>query len=299
MSGLRTMHVLRIVSTSASARAAVPVAVSCASRCAARSFGSTRASRRAEDHDFASPSSSSRPAAPPASSYRSSPSSQHLYSFSPSSQKSYLEGLLAPVAPLPNAHLIDELLAERCLTHKSGVEKSFGRGRPELSASADAKAGGQSGHNEKMSFVGRRILRLYLTLHLNSKLSSSHPSLLAHAVSPRAIDALLNTKQLGATVGGKWKLEDAMRWREVRGPTGEMTGLWKVRGMGVEAIMGGVFTSQGIEAASKVFHQLVLPNLTFPQTLQRALAGAAVEPSESLPSTAETQPRPLATENTA
>lgn len=174
--------------------------------------------------------------------------------------------------------------------------------------------------------IGRRILRLYLTLHLNSKLSSSHPSLLAHAVSPRAIDALLNTKQLGATVGGKWKLEDAMRWREVRGPTGEMTGLWKVRGMGVEAIMGGVFTSQvsavarlscaslsaarfvnsdlvtcaqGIEAASKVFHQLVLPNLTFPQTLQRALAGAAVEPSESLPSTAETQPRPLATENTA
>lgn len=35
-----------------------------------------------------------------------------------------------------------------------------------------------------------------------------------------------------------------MRWREVKGPTGEMTGLWKVRGMGVEAVMGGVFTSQ-------------------------------------------------------
>jgi len=93
-------------------------------------------------------------------------------------------------------------------------------------------------------FAGRRILRLYLTLHLNSKLSASHPSLLAHAVSPRAIDALLNTKQLGATVGAAWKLEDSMRWREVKGPTGEMTGLWKVRGMGVEAVMGGVFTSQ-------------------------------------------------------
>lgn len=95
-----------------------------------------------------------------------------------------------------------------------------------------------------LALSGRRILRLYLTLHLNSELSNTHPSLLAHAVSPRAIDALLNTKQLGATVGAAWKLEDAMRWREVRGPTGEMTGLWKVRGMGVEAILGGVFTSQ-------------------------------------------------------
>ncbi|GAA5824978.1 hypothetical protein JCM5353_002954 [Sporobolomyces roseus] len=236
-----------------------------------------------------SPSTSSSPSSTSTGSYRSSPPSQHLYAASADSQKRYLETLLSPLAPLPNPTLIDNLLSERCLTHKSGVEKNVNRRRGGFGETSEAGEGGRNGHNEKMSFVGRRILRLYLTLHLNSQLSASHPSLLAHAVSPRAIDALLNTKQLGATVGAAWKLEDAMRWREVKGPTGEMTGLWKVRGMGVEAVMGGVFTSQGIETASQVFHQLVLPNLTFPQTLRKALDGTT-STSSTLNSQSQQQP---------
>ncbi|GAA5961431.1 hypothetical protein JCM3765_003577 [Sporobolomyces pararoseus] len=282
------MQALRIVNNSvqptlASARVVVPLRSTCTSRRSTRSFSNTPASRQLENTEFTSSPSSSTASRSSSSSYRSSPPSQHLYSSPPSAQKTFLEGLLSPVSPLPNGQLIDTLLAERCLTHKSGVDKRSTRGRTGFGGVEEAQEGGKNGHNEKMSFVGRRILRLYLTLHLNSKLSTSHPALLAHAVSPRAIDALLNTKQLGATVGAAWKLEDAMRWREVRGPTGEMTGLWKVRGMGVEAVMGGIFTSQGIDTASKVFHQLVLPHLTFPQTLQRALSGSSS--SSSLPFT--------------
>ncbi|GAA5912777.1 uncharacterized protein JCM6883_006232 [Sporobolomyces salmoneus] len=283
MSGLRTMQVLRIVNNSTASlpltvQAAVPWTAVCTPHRSARSFSHARVSR---ESDISSSYPSRSTASSPSPSYRTSSPSQHLYTSPPSEQKSFLENLLSRVSPLPNADLIDPLLAERCLTHKSGVEKSQNRGRPGMNSGEETQTGGKNGHNEKMSFVGRRILRLYLTLYLNSKLSSSHPSLLAHAVSPRAIDALLNTKQLGATVGAAWKLEEAMRWREVRGPTGEMTGLWKVRGMGVEAVLGGVFTSQGIETASKVFHELVLPNLTFPQTLRKALDGAA-QPVESL-----------------
>jgi hypothetical protein len=60
---------------------------------------------------------------------------------------------------------------------------------------------------------------------------------------------LLETKTLGASVGKAWKLEEALRWREVRGPTGEMTGLWKCRGTAVEAVVGAVYTTQ----VSRVF----------------------------------------------
>ncbi|GAA6060241.1 hypothetical protein JCM10212_003481 [Sporobolomyces blumeae] len=200
------------------------------------------------------------------------PTSQHLYGPSPSTQLSYLESLLEPLHPLPHPALIDRPLAERCLTHKSGVDKGFGSKRRLADQGDEGEdVGGRNGNNEKLSFVGRRVLRMYLVMHLTSRLASTHPALLAHAVSPRAVDAVLDTKQLGATVGSAWKLERALRWREVRGPDGAMTGLWKVRGMGVESVVGGVYTSQGIETASQLFDQLVLPNLVFPRTLRTAL----------------------------
>lgn len=77
---------------------------------------------------------------------------------------------------------------------------------------------------------------------------------------------MLETKELGANVGRVWKLEKAMRWREVvrtfsvihrgqgpklmslhlvqRGPTGEMTGLYKSRGAAVEALIGAVYSRE-------------------------------------------------------
>ncbi|GAA5926180.1 uncharacterized protein JCM15063_000207 [Sporobolomyces koalae] len=290
MYGLRTLKAARIGSASAKPVVSLARASRATVSASTRSYTTPSARRENDSRQSSSPSTTSQSGSRFAS-YRSQESSQHLYASSPETQKAYLENLLSAVSPLPNAQLIDTLLAERCLTHKSGVEKSYSRQRGGSANEAlAAPEGGKNGHNEKMSFVGRRILRLYLTLHLNTKLSESRPALLAHAVSPRAIDALLNTKQLGATVGAAWKLEDAMRWREVRGPTGEMTGLWKVRGMGVEAVMGAVFTSQGIETASKLFHQLVLPNLTFPQTLRTALDESSAGASSTTEGLVQDQP---------
>lgn len=97
--------------------------------------------------------------------------------------------------------------------------------------------------------TGRRLLRLHLTQHLFSRLSSSNPALLSTVLTapsqmPLSIESILDTKTLGASVGKAWRLEEALRWREVRGQDGEMTGLWKCRGAGVEGVIGMVFTTQ-------------------------------------------------------
>lgn len=65
---------------------------------------------------------------------------------------------------------------------------------------------------------------------------------------PLSIESILDTKTLGASVGKAWRLEEALRWREVRGQDGEMTGLWKCRGAGVEGVIGMVFTTQVSQA---------------------------------------------------
>lgn len=127
----------------------------CTSRCSTRSFSNTSAGRQFENSEFTSSPSSSTPSRSSSSSYRSSLPSQHLYSSPPSAQKTFLDGLLSPVSPLPNAQLIDTLLAERCLTHKSGVDKRSVRGRTGFGGAEEAEEGGKNGHNEKMSFVGK------------------------------------------------------------------------------------------------------------------------------------------------
>ncbi|GAA5953839.1 hypothetical protein JCM21900_005488 [Sporobolomyces salmonicolor] len=280
MAALRSSAALRTLAQAARPRRATPApglaccstAVPSTSSAAARQFSTSRAPCEAAGPTPApSPSSSAFPPSPSRSSYASSPGSanSNLYAPSPASQLSYLQDLLAPLEPLPNQHLIEQVLAERALTHKSGVEKSPLRRRDGTVVSESD--GGRNGHNEKLSFVGRRLLRLHLTLHLHTRLSTTHPSLLSSTLSQRSLDTLLNTKQLGANVGAAWRLENAMRWREVRGPDGMMTGLWKVRGMGVEAVVGAAFTTQGIETSSRLFHQLILPHLDFPRSLQAAL----------------------------
>ncbi|KAI5478422.1 cell cycle arrest in response to pheromone-related protein [Pseudohyphozyma bogoriensis] len=72
--------------------------------------------------------------------------------------------------------------------------------------------------------------------------------------------------ELGATVGSEWKLEKAMRWREVRSPKGEFTGLFKSRGSSVEAIIGAVYMQHGIAASAALFNNQVLPHLALPQS---------------------------------
>jgi len=53
-------------------------------------------------------------------------------------------------------------LSERCLTHKSGVEKNVNRRRGAFGEASPAGEGGRNGHNEKMSFVGESCLSLVI-----------------------------------------------------------------------------------------------------------------------------------------
>ncbi|GJN92528.1 hypothetical protein Rhopal_005558-T1 [Rhodotorula paludigena] len=268
----RTASALRLLSHAA--RRPQPAAAT--ARAAPRAFSTTVPSL------LASPASSS-------SSSSAYPSSNtHLYAPSPASQHSFLLALL-PADTLPNKAVLSTEVAEKALTHKSGVDKSSLYRRARVGEDhLGQDEGGRKGHNEKLAFVGRRVLRMHMTQHLFSRLSSSHPSLLSTVLtsaarSPLSLDSILDTKQLGATVGKAWRLEDALRWREQRGPDGEMTGLWKCRGTGVEGVLGAVYTTQGVAASSALFEQLVLPHLDFPRTLSQALSGA---PAPSAPSPA-------------
>ncbi|BGP42044.1 hypothetical protein JCM10449v2_006046 [Rhodotorula kratochvilovae] len=235
-----------------------------------------------------SPSSSSSPSSPLPPNPTGG-SGTYLYAPAPAAQHAFLSALLAPLGAraLPNPDVLDVLAAEKALTHKSGVDKGGLYRRREDEYRAPDDEGGRNGHNEKLAFVGRRALRLHLTQHLFTRLSASHPALLTQALSASSrhalsLDAILDTKNLGAGVGRAWRVEDALRWREVRGQDGEMTGLYKCRGSAVEAVVGAVYTTQGIEASSQLFEQLILPHLDFPRALSAALSGAPA-PSTSAP----------------
>ncbi|GAA5899760.1 hypothetical protein JCM6882_005428 [Rhodosporidiobolus microsporus] len=269
---------LRTLSRAAPAAHARPAcSETLASTSAARAFSLSASSRAPE----AAPSSSS---SSPSSSSPSSPSpasgpGTHFFSPTPSSQLSFLRGLL-PGSVTPNADLLDEQLAAKALTHKSGVDKRavYGRGGRE---GEQGEAKGKTGHNEKLAFIGRRVLRLHLTTHLLTSLTPSSPALLSSSLSSSSLDSLLDTKTLGASVGKAWKLEDGLRWREVRGRDGEMTGLWKCRGVAVEAVVGAVYTTQGLNASTALFESLVLPHLPLPRTLASALSSTGSSPSLS------------------
>lgn len=88
--------------------------------------------------------------------------------------------------------------------------------------------------------TGRRVLRLHLTLFLQ-KASIGNAPLATKELSQPLIDRYLETKELGAGAGRAWALESVMRWREVRGPNGEPSGLYKTRGAALEAIIGAVY----------------------------------------------------------
>ncbi|KAM0748602.1 hypothetical protein T439DRAFT_327865 [Meredithblackwellia eburnea MCA 4105] len=158
----------------------------------------------------------------------------------------------------PHGYPIDFKIAVRAMTHKS-----VGR-----------KEEGAIGHNEKLTFLGRRILRLHLTLYL-SRVLAPNSQATSRFISTEAIDKILQTRELGATVGKELGLEHALRWREVRGPDGFMTGLYKSRGNALEALVAAVHLSHGIEASNQVFHKLVLPHLSLPASLEREILATA------------------------
>ncbi|KDN45812.1 hypothetical protein RSAG8_04645, partial [Rhizoctonia solani AG-8 WAC10335] len=150
-------------------------------------------------------------------------------------------------------------------------------------------------HNNRQSFIGRRVLQAYLMtfLHAYTTLTptppltqppSDPPVDMKISQLPSPNDALeqdfdnlsevvLHTRALGEHVGAAWQLERVMRWvpntdhhtdvSGIRVDEGGSSGLYGILGTTVEAIVGGVFYQFGGVAAHRLFHTRVLPHLAF------------------------------------
>ena len=146
----------------------------------------------------------------------------------------------------------------------------------------------REGHNRRLAFVGRRSLKLFTTLFLHSRLQTVSKGDAAHVYinrlleSPTAVDSILLTHRLGDKVGRQLGLEKVMRWTPAvsdgqLGP--KETGLFKVRGVAVEALVGAIYHQKGAMEASKFFHNAILPSLLqdgFPGPVPDALKDGVV-----------------------
>jgi len=129
-----------------------------------------------------------------------------------------------------------------------------------------------------VSRIGRRVMHAYLRLFVLSACAPSPDSTATEALrSPFSLpfddmdewcDQFLHTYRLGEHVGGVWRIEDVMKWTPaIVQPTFEpsallrSSGLFKVRGATVEAIIGGIYHQYGGAIALRAFHTRVLPHL--------------------------------------
>ncbi|KAJ1041802.1 hypothetical protein NDA11_000831 [Ustilago hordei] len=128
----------------------------------------------------------------------------------------------------------------------------------------------REGHNRRLAFVGRRTLKLFTTLFLHSRLQTLTKGDAAHNYisrlleSPNGVDSILTTHRLGHRVGKELGLEKIMRWTPAvsDGQLGAReTGLFKVRGVAVEAVVGAIYHQKGAAEASKFFQSFILPSL--------------------------------------
>ncbi|KAJ2902302.1 54S ribosomal protein L3 mitochondrial [Coemansia aciculifera] len=126
----------------------------------------------------------------------------------------------------------DSTLMEQVCTHKS-----YGQGRV--------------AHNERLEWIGKRVLNLYVGEHL----LATYPNL-----SPEALQdvqhASFGMSSL-AEVGRHFGMQAAMRWEPVsRDAPG--VGLTKVLGKAVQALVGAVYQRQGAAAARAFIAQHML-----------------------------------------
>ncbi|KAI3628417.1 hypothetical protein CBS14141_000120 [Malassezia furfur] len=160
---------------------------------------------------------------------------------------------------------------------------------------------GMQGHNRRLAFLGRRALKTYLSLYLFDVLAKAgRAESLPEAEirflqnilsSPQGVDNLLRTQTLGDHVGRSLQLERVMRWHptiRVDPATGtQETGLFKVRGACVEAVMGAIYHYRGAQVAQQFFLSRILPNLSSlvescPKSLQEAITKTSNEATEAL-----------------
>ena len=149
----------------------------------------------------------------------------------------------------------------------------------------------REGHNRRFAFVGRRTLKLFTTLFLHSRLQGLSKGDAAHIYinrlleSPSAVDTILSTHRLGDKVGRELGLEKVMRWTPAvsDGQLGPReTGLFKVRGVAVEALVGAIYHQKGAHEAQKFFNKHILPSLLqegFPGPVPEELKQGIVSPT--------------------
>lgn len=149
----------------------------------------------------------------------------------------------------------------------------------------------REGHNRRLAFVGRRSLKLFTTLFLHSRHQGRSKGDAAHIYisrlleSPSGVDSILNTHRLGDRIGRELGLEKVMRWTPAvsHGQLGPReTGLFKVRGVAVEALVGAIYHQKGAHQAQQFFNTHILPCLLqdgFPRPVPAELKQGLVEPA--------------------
>ena len=118
--------------------------------------------------------------------------------------------------------------------------------------------GALAGHNRRLAFLGRRAMKFYLNLLL-----AQHPGN-EHLLTTEKVDSLLQTSVIGDFVGRALKLGEVMRWTPAvnDGQKGaKETGLFKIRGVTVEALVGAIYHQHGAQAAKSFFASRILPEL--------------------------------------
>lgn len=125
------------------------------------------------------------------------------------------------------------------------------------------------GHNRRLAFVGRRALKLFTTLYLHQQLQASQSAATSSYLkklldSPSAVDTMLLTHSTGDKIGRPLQLEKVMRWEsgvdpDLLGP--RESGLLKIRGTCVEALVGAVYHERGAQIAHQFFTASILPHL--------------------------------------
>ncbi|PWY97229.1 hypothetical protein BCV70DRAFT_70224 [Testicularia cyperi] len=259
-------------------KSAVPTGVSGRSMSTSAASSKASAPARRSLH-----TTSSAPSARAAAAYSTSSSSS---SSAPLQRRSARSG------SAPTSALGSDLTPQQILAHFSKPPFSDGNvlgNNAELATRAmthESYRYAKEGQNRRLAFLGRRTLNMLTTLFVHTQLQAQTPGSATYNYltklleTPSAIDAITTTHRLGDAIGKQLGLEKIMRWTPAvtEGELGPReTGLFKIRGVCVEALLGAIYHEKGAHEAAIFFESHVLPSLLndgFPSPVPDSLKAA-------------------------